>query len=84
MALHAVYRTQVEMPYIGVCSNEKCGARLTSFNAVEVRREYRAVNGLKRMRTWRERWLCRDCAIAEAEEHDRPGGPQSEQPDLFS
>ncbi len=65
------------MPALGVCS--RCGERLTTSTAVEVRREYRALRDLSRVRTWRERLVCRGCALDEAEHHDHPNGRQGEQ-----
>jgi hypothetical protein len=64
------------MAPLGTCS--RCGGRLTTATAVEVRREYRALRDLSRVRTWRERLVCRGCAIDEASGHDFPHGRQSE------
>ena len=65
------------MASVGTCS--RCGDRLTTSTAVEVRREYRALRDLSRVRTWRERLVCRGCALDEAEHHDFPHGRQGEQ-----
>ena len=66
------------MASLGTCS--RCGERLTTVTAVEVRREYRALSDLSRFRTWRERLVCRACAFDEAEQHDHPHGrPDVEQ-----
>jgi hypothetical protein len=66
------------MAPLGTCS--RCGDRLTSATAVEVRREYRALLNLSRVRTWRERLVCRGCALDEASAHDFPSGrPDVEQ-----
>ena len=66
------------MASLGTCS--RCGDRLTTATAVEVRREYRALSDLSRFRTWRERLVCRACAFDEAEQHDHPHGrPDVEQ-----
>ncbi|MDA8314736.1 MAG: hypothetical protein M0010_06115 [Actinomycetota bacterium] len=70
------------MAALGVCS--RCGDRLTIATAVEVRREYRALSNLSRLRTWRERLVCRGCAFDEAEVHDHPHGrPDTEQGKLL-
>ena len=69
------------MAYLGPCS--RCGDPLTTANAVEVRREYRALRDLSRLRTWRERLVCRACAFDEAECHDHPHGRQGEQETLL-
>jgi hypothetical protein len=50
---------------------------------VEVRREYRSVSGLRRLRTWRVAVLCRGCALAEWEAHDHPHGRQGKQEHLW-
>ena len=66
------------MATLGLCS--RCGDRLSTATAVEVRREYRALSNLSRVRTWRERLVCRTCAFDEAEHHDHPHGrPDVEQ-----
>lgn len=69
------------MAYLGTCS--RCGDPLTRANAVEVRREYRAMWNPSRLRTWRERLVCRACAFDEAEYHDHPHGRQGEQGNLL-
>jgi hypothetical protein len=66
---------------LGTCS--RCGDRLTTAAAVEVRCEYRALSDLSRLRTWRERLVCRACAFDEAERHDHPRGRQGEQETLL-
>ena len=70
------------MATLGTCA--RCGDRLTTATAVEVRREYRALSNLSRVRTWRERLVCRGCALDEASAHDFPRGrPDSEQGSLL-
>lgn len=67
---------------LGTCS--RCGEHLTTSTAVEVRTEHRALRDLKRLRTWRERLLCRICATAEATAHDFPHGrPDAQQGSLL-
>ncbi len=61
----------------GACG--RCGAVLRSADEqVELRVEYRSVKGLRRLRTWRVRLLCRDCAMADWVDHDRPAGATQE------
>jgi hypothetical protein len=61
---------------------ERCGAVLRSADEqVELRVEYRSVKTLRRLRTWRVRTLCRDCAMADWIAHDHP--PASTQGALF-
>lgn len=70
------------MAALGSCS--RCGEPLTTATAVEVRREYRALSNLSRVRTWRERLVCRRCALDEATAHDFPSGrPNVEQGSLL-
>lgn len=55
----------------GTCG--RCGAVLRSADEqVELRVEYRSVKSLRRLRTWRVRLLCRECAMADWLAHDRP------------
>lgn len=57
---------------------ERCGDPIFSADQVEVRTEYRLLRGGRRLRIWRERLICRTCALAEWEAHDRPRGHQRE------
>lgn len=50
---------------------------------VEVRREYRSLSGLRRLRTWRVALICRACFLDETEHHDFPNGHQGEQVSLW-
>jgi hypothetical protein len=57
-----------------------CGDLLRSTtDQVEVRIEYRALQSLRRLRTWRVRMVCRACAFAECQVHDFPHGAPPEQ-----
>jgi hypothetical protein len=59
----------------GTCA--KCGKAIQStWDVIEVRKEYRRVAGLARERTWLVRILCRECAQAEWDAHDNPSGAQ--------
>jgi hypothetical protein len=65
-----------------VCS--RCaGLVRAAGDQVEVRVEYRSVTGLRRLRTWRVRVVCRACAMAEWQAHDRPGGRDDRQEELW-
>jgi hypothetical protein len=62
----------------------RCGNLMRSHDdQVEVRVEYRSIVGLRRLRTWRLRLICRACAMAEWEAHDHPGGIRTDQESLF-
>jgi hypothetical protein len=50
---------------------------------VEVRLEYRSIRKLRRLRTWRLRLVCRECAMAEWIAHDDPHGERGEQGTLL-
>lgn len=52
----------------------RCGEPTRSADQVEVRVEYRSVRGLRRLRTWHVRLICRACAMAEWVGHDDPHG----------
>lgn len=69
------------MPCIATCS--RCGDALTTTNAIEVRRQYRSLQGLRRLRTWRERRVCGAGAIDEAGHHDHPHGRGGEKGSLL-
>ncbi len=58
---------------------ERCGLRMASYDQVELRTEYRAVTGLRRLRTWRVALICRACAMDDWERHDDPLGHQGDQ-----
>lgn len=59
---------------------DTCHLPMASHDQVEVRREYRSVAGLKRLRTWRMALVCRGCAMDEWSAHDFPRGrPNVEQ-----
>jgi hypothetical protein len=62
---------------------ERCGLRMSSYDQVELRAEYRSVAGLRRMRTWRVALICRTCAMEDFERHDHPHGRQSDQGSLL-
>jgi hypothetical protein len=56
---------------------DRCGAAFRALDEqVELRVEYRSVKGLRRLRTWRVRLLCRKCAMDDWLAHDRPQGAQ--------
>lgn len=58
----------------------RCGGLMRSTaDQVEVRVEYRSVRGLRRLRTWRVRLICRACAWAEWNAHDDPHSERGEQ-----
>jgi hypothetical protein len=62
----------------------RCGNLMRSRDdQVEVRVEYRSVVSLRRLRTWRRRMICRGCALAEWEAHDRPGSALVDQERLW-
>jgi hypothetical protein len=63
----------------------RCGDLIRSTaEQVEVRVEYRSVKGLRRLRTWRVRMVCRACAMDEWTAHDHPHGrPTGEQEGLW-
>ncbi len=59
----------------GTCG--RGGAVLRSADEqVELRVEYRSVKTLRRLRTWRVRLLCRECAMSDWLDHDGPGATQ--------
>ena len=63
---------------------ETCKVPMASNEQVEVRREYRSIVGLKRLRTWRLALICRACAMEEWSAHDFPHGrPDVEQGTLL-
>ena len=63
-------------------SCDRCGAVLRSADEqVDLRVEYRSVKTLRRLRTWRVRLVCRDCAMSDWLDHDRL--PASTQGALF-
>jgi hypothetical protein len=65
-----------------LCS--RCGELMRSHeDQVEVRVEYRSVSGLRRLRTWRLRLICRRCAMAEWASHDHPGMAPADQESLW-
>jgi hypothetical protein len=61
----------------------RCGDLMRSPEQIEVRREYRSVRGLRRLRTWRVALICRPCAMREWEHHDHPNGRHEEQGALW-